>query len=119
METTKTAWAIDASHSEIGFKVKHLVVSNLRGTFGEYEASIYTTGDDFTNAAITFSLHTASINTRNEQRDAHLKAADFFDAERFNEISFVANSSAGAIISGFTDSIALRGIPSNFAVVGS
>jgi polyisoprenoid-binding protein YceI len=91
METTKTAWAIDASHSEIGFKVKHLVVSNLRGTLGEYEASIYTTGDDFTNAAITFSLHTASINTRNEQRDAHLKAADFFDAERFNEISFVAN----------------------------
>jgi polyisoprenoid-binding protein YceI len=91
METTKTTWAIDASHSEIGFKVKHLVVSNLRGTFGEYEASIYTTGDDFTNAAITFSLHTASINTRNEQRDAHLKAADFFDAERFNEISFVAN----------------------------
>jgi len=91
METTKTIWAIDPSHSEIGFKVKHLVVSNLRGTFGEYEASIYTTGDDFTNAAITFSLHTASINTRNEQRDAHLKAADFFDAERFNEISFVAN----------------------------
>jgi len=91
METTKITWAIDASHSEIGFKVKHLVVSNLRGTFGEYEASIYTTGDDFTNAAITFSLHTASINTRNEQRDAHLKAADFFDTERFNEISFVAN----------------------------
>jgi len=91
METTKTTWAIDASHSEIGFKVKHLVVSNLRGTFGEYEASIYTTGDDFTNAAITFSLHTASINTRNEQRDAHLKAADFFDTESFNEIRFVAN----------------------------
>jgi polyisoprenoid-binding protein YceI len=91
METTKTIWAIDPSHSEIGFKVKHLVVSNLRGTFGEYEASIYTTGDDFTNAAITFSLHTASINTRNEQRDAHLKAADFFDTESFNEIRFVAN----------------------------
>lgn len=91
METTKTTWAIDPSHSEIGFKVKHLVVSNLRGTFGEYEASIYTTGDDFTNAAITFSLQTASINTRNEQRDAHLKAADFFDTESFNEIRFVAN----------------------------
>ena len=91
METSKTTWAIDPSHSEIGFKIKHLVVSNLRGTFGEYEASIYTTGDDFTNAAITFSLHTASINTRNEQRDAHLKAADFFDTESFNEIRFVAN----------------------------
>ncbi len=92
METTKTKWAIDPSHSEIGFKVKHLMVTNVRGTFGQYEASIYTTGDDFMSAEIDFWLNPATVNTRDEQRDAHLKAADFFDVENFKEISFVANT---------------------------
>ncbi|GBL36121.1 UPF0312 protein MW2606 [Filimonas sp.] len=92
MEVTKTKWGIDPSHSEIGFKVKHLMISNVRGTFSEYEASIYTTGDDFMSAEIDFWLDPVSVNTRDEQRDGHLKAADFFDVENFKEISFVANT---------------------------
>ncbi len=92
MEATKTKWVIDPSHSEIGFKVKHLMVSNVRGVFSEYEASIYTTGDDFMSAEVDFWLNPASVSTRDEQRDGHLKSADFFDVENFKEISFVANT---------------------------
>jgi len=92
METTKTKWSIDPSHSEIGFKVKHLMVSNVRGIFKEFQASIYTTNDDFMTAEIDFTLNPASIDTRDENRDGHLKGADFFDVENFKEISFIANT---------------------------
>ena len=92
METTKTKWSIDPSHSEIGFKVKHLMVSNVRGIFKEFQASIYTTNDDFMTAEIDFTLNPASIDTRDANRDGHLKGADFFDVENFKEISFIANT---------------------------
>ena len=88
---TKTKWAIDPAHSEIGFRVKHLVFSNVRGSFKEFDASIYTTGEDFTSAEIDFRINAASIDTGIEGRDAHLKNADFFDAEQFKEISFTAS----------------------------
>ena len=91
-ETTKTKWIIDPTHSEIGFKVKHLVIANVRGTFKEYEASIYTTGDDFMSAEIDFWLNPASIDTGDANRDGHLQGSDFFDVENFKEISFVANT---------------------------
>jgi polyisoprenoid-binding protein YceI len=74
---TKTKWGIDPSHSEIGFKVKHLMVANVRGTFKEFDASIYTTGEDFMTAEIDFWLNPATISTGDEKRDAHLKSADF------------------------------------------
>jgi len=89
---TKTKWAIDPMHSEIGFKVKHLVFANVRGSFKEFEASIYTTGDDFNTAEIDVWINPASITTSNEQRDAHLKSADFFDAGNFKEINFTGNT---------------------------
>jgi polyisoprenoid-binding protein YceI len=89
---TKTKWGIDPSHSEIGFKVKHLMIANVRGTFKEFDASIYTTGDDFMSAEIDFWLNPASISTGDEKRDGHLKSADFFDAENFKEIHFTANT---------------------------
>jgi polyisoprenoid-binding protein YceI len=93
METAeKTKWGIDPSHSEIGFKVKHLVISNVRGNFGEYEASIYTTGHDFLTAEIDFWLNPASVNTGDAKRDEHLRSADFFDVEHHKEISFVSNT---------------------------
>ncbi len=96
METTqvitKTKWGIDPAHSEIGFKVKHLMVTNIRGTFKEFDASIYTTGEDFMTAEIDFWLNPASVDTRDEKRDAHLKNADFFDVENFKEINFTADS---------------------------
>jgi polyisoprenoid-binding protein YceI len=96
METTvvltKTKWGIDPAHSEIGFKVKHLMFANVRGTFKEFEASIYTTGEDFMTAEIDFWLNPASISTGDDKRDAHLKSADFFDVEHHKEISFIANT---------------------------
>ena len=70
---TKTKWAIDASHSEIGFKVKHLMISNVKGVFREFEASIYTTGKDFMTSEIDLWINAASIDTGDEKRDTHLK----------------------------------------------
>ena len=88
---TKTKWAIDPAHSEIGFKVKHLVFSNVRGSFKEFNASIHTSGDDFTTTEIEVRINSASIDTGIEQRNQHLRSADFFDVEQFKEITFTAN----------------------------
>ncbi len=96
METTevnvKTKWSIDAAHSEIGFKIKHLMVTNVRGQFKEYDASIYTTGEDFLSAEIDFWLNPSSISTGDVRRDEHLKGPDFFEADKFKEITFTANT---------------------------
>ena len=88
----KTKWVIDASHSEVAFKVKHLMITNVKGVFSEFEASIYTTGDDFMSAEIDFWLNPASVSTGDKGRDAHLAGADFFDVEKFKEIRFLANT---------------------------
>ena len=90
--TTKTKWGIDPVHSEIAFKVKHLMITNVKGVFKEFGASIYTTGEDFMTAEVDFWLNPASIDTGDEKRDAHLKSADFFDADNFKEINFTADS---------------------------
>jgi len=96
METTevntKTKWVIDPAHSEIGFKIKHLMFTNVRGRFKEFDASIYTTGEDFMSAEIDFWINPSSINTGDEKRDAHLRSADFFDVENFKEINFTGNT---------------------------
>ena len=89
---TKTKWVIDPLHSQVGFKVKHLVVSTVRGTFKEYDLSIYTTEEDFLSAEIDFWINPASIDTGQEKRDAHLRSPDFFDVENFKEISFTGNT---------------------------
>jgi polyisoprenoid-binding protein YceI len=91
-ETTKVKWAVDPAHSEIGFKVKHLMISNVKGVFKEFDASIYTTGEDFMTSEIDFWINPASIDTGDEKRDGHLKSADFFDADNFKEISFIGNT---------------------------
>jgi len=93
METainTKTKWNIDTDHSEIGFKVKHLMVANVRGSFKEFDGSIYTTDEDFLSAEIDFWINPASITTRNENRDAHLKNADFSNADLSNTVLVLA-----------------------------
>lgn len=88
METVKTKWLIDPMHSEVHFKVKHLVISTVSGTFKTFEGSLESENDDFHNASIEFTLDVNSIDTNQEQRDTHLKSADFFDAEKFPKISF-------------------------------
>ena len=93
METAiKEKWVIDTTHSEIGFKIKHLMISNVKGIFSEFDASIYTTGDDFTTAEIDCWINVASIETGNADRDKHLKGPDFFDAENHPQISFTSNT---------------------------
>jgi len=90
MSTTK--WSIDTAHSEIGFKVKHMMFTNVSGNFEKFDASIETEGDDFTTAKFDFSGEIDSINTGNADRDNHLRSADFFDAEQFPTLTFKSTS---------------------------
>lgn len=93
METvTKSKWALDATHSEVHFKVKHLVISTVTGTFKKFEGSLETENDDFSNSEIDFALDVNSLDTNQEQRDGHLKSAEFFDAEKYPQISFKSTS---------------------------
>lgn len=87
-----TTWKIDQAHSEVSFKVKHLVISTVVGNFKTFDASIETTKDDFSDGVIKFEADLNSINTKNEQRDAHLKSADFFDAENHPKMTFESTS---------------------------
>ena len=88
----KTKWGIDASHSEVGFKVKHLMISNVHGVFREFDASVYTTAEDFMTVEIDFWLNPASIDTGDAKRDEHLKSAEFFDVENYKQITFIGNT---------------------------
>jgi polyisoprenoid-binding protein YceI len=90
MSTTK--WAVDPTHSEIGFKVKHLMFTNVSGKFTSFDASVTTEGDDFDTAVFEFSADVDSINTNNTDRDNHLKTGDFFDAEQFPKLTFKSTS---------------------------
>src|SRR5690606_30744020 len=87
-----TKWVIDPEHSEIGFKVKHLMISSVKGTFNELEADVDTLGDDFLTAEIDFWMNPASLETNTENRNTHLKSADFFDVENHKEITFVSDT---------------------------
>lgn len=93
-------WSIDQSHSEITFKVRHLMIAHVKGAFKIFDASIYTTGKDFTTAQIDLWIDAASINTGDEKRDEHLKAADFFDIQKHKEITFTSSTIQKADASG-------------------
>lgn len=90
MSTIK--WSIDPAHSEIGFKVKHMMFTNVSGSFGKFDATIETQGDNFENANIEFTGDIDSITTGNTDRDTHLLSADFFDASQFPKIQFKSTS---------------------------
>jgi polyisoprenoid-binding protein YceI len=83
---TAGTWAIDPAHSSIAFSVRHLVVSKVRGTFGSFSGAI-TVAEDGT-PSVTAEIDVASVNTGNEQREEHLKSADFFDVEKYPTASF-------------------------------
>lgn len=85
-------WIIDAAHSELQFKVKHLMISTVTGTFRTFSGSVESNGDDFSGSSVRFEAEVASIDTRSEDRDNHLKSGDFFDAEKFPKLSFVSSS---------------------------
>jgi polyisoprenoid-binding protein YceI len=89
---TATKWVIDPMHSEVQFKVKHLVISTVSGFFKSFAGELVTDGDDFENAEIDFTLDIDSIDTNQTQRDEHLKSAEFFDAATYPKISFKSTS---------------------------
>jgi polyisoprenoid-binding protein YceI len=83
-------WALDPTHSEIQFKVKHLMITTVTGQFNEFEGEVETEGDDFSTARIRFSANINSISTNNAQRDAHLRNSDFFDADNHPQLTFIS-----------------------------
>ncbi len=93
METqTATKWSIDPMHSQVQFKVKHLVISTVTGSFKNFEGTVETEGQDFNDASIEFKLDISSIDTSQAQRDEHLKSPEFFDAEQYPHINFKSTS---------------------------
>ena len=95
-----TNWSIDPTHSEIAFKVKHMMISTVTGHFEDFEATAKTDGDTFENATIAFNAKTASVNTKNQDRDTHLKSDDFFNSEKFPEMKFISTSFQGNELTG-------------------
>jgi polyisoprenoid-binding protein YceI len=89
---TATKWVIDPMHSEVQFKVKHLVISTVTGFFKSFEGSLETVNDDFEDAEISFALNIDSVDTNQSHRDEHLKSADFFDAAQYPQITFKSTS---------------------------
>ncbi|MEN9598379.1 MAG: hypothetical protein RL596_690 [Bacteroidota bacterium] len=85
-------YKIDPMHSEITFKVKHLMITNVTGSFQEFDATLDANEDDFSDAKISFEANVNSISTNNEQRDGHLKSADFFAADEFPKLQFSSTS---------------------------
>jgi polyisoprenoid-binding protein YceI len=85
-------WVLDPTHSELQFKVKHLMITNVTGRFDVLTAEVESDGADFSNAKVHFSANAASINTGNEQRDGHLKSGDFFSVEEFPAIKFESSA---------------------------
>jgi len=92
MGTTTAKWVIDPSHSEIIFKVKHLMIANVKGEFRKFEAEVNANGDDFSAASVHATIDAASVFTNSDDRDGHLKGPDFFDVENHKTLSFDGTS---------------------------
>ena len=96
METlVKTKWAVDPMHSELGFRVKHMMISTVSGYFENFEVNVKSENKDFKDADIEVRIRVNSINTGEKDRDAHLKSDDFFNAENYPEIVFVSKAYDG------------------------
>jgi polyisoprenoid-binding protein YceI len=90
--TGTSVWTIDPSHTEIGFSVKHLMIANVRGRFGSVKGEITVDDNDFSRSTVEARIDAASIDTREEKRDAHLRSPDFFDVATFPFITFESQS---------------------------
>lgn len=100
---TKTKWNVDGTHSEVQFKVKHLVISTVTGFFKKFSGAVETESDDFNGAKVTFSIDVNSIDTNEENRNGHLKSPDFFAAEQYPTIDF------NGVLSKGSDNYTLKG----------
>jgi len=83
-------WVIDPMHSEVQFKIRHLMITNVTGSFDLFQVNVTTEEENFMKAKVDVTVEAGSISTGNEQRDTHLKSADFFDVEKFPQIKFTA-----------------------------
>jgi polyisoprenoid-binding protein YceI len=92
VQTSTTTWNIDPAHSVAEFKVKHMMIANVKGQFPKVSGALFFDEFDLANSRVEASIEAASIHTRDEQRDAHLKSADFFDVEKFPTLHFKSKS---------------------------
>jgi polyisoprenoid-binding protein YceI len=88
----QTSWVLDSAHSEVTFKVKHLMIANVKGEFRKFDVKVQANDESFNHSVISADIDVTSIDTNNTDRDNHLKSADFFDAEKFPTIEFVSSS---------------------------
>lgn len=97
-----TTWKLDPTHSELTFKVKHMMISYVKGEFTSFDAEITTEDDTFSKAKVSASIKTDSVFTNNTDRDTHLKSADFFNAEKYPAITFEAEALTGDVTGNLT-----------------
>lgn len=88
----QTKWVLDPTHSEIDFKVRHMMITNVKGEFRSFDGLILANGDDFSKGSVELNIASDSVFTNNTDRDKHLKSADFFDAENFKALKFTSSS---------------------------
>ena len=100
MDSTKNKWVVDPAHSEVSFKVKHMMISTVTGYFEKFDAVAYAEGDDFKNADVEVTIDIDSVSTKQVDRDNHLKSDDFFNAEKFPQMTFKSKSFDGASLVG-------------------
>lgn len=95
-----TTWKLDPSHSELGFKVRHLMITNVSGSIGKFDVNVESESDDFNNAKINFTADMGTLSTGDSNRDGHLRTADFFETEKFPEMKFASSSFDGSKLNG-------------------
>jgi len=112
---TKSAWKIDTTHTHAEFAVRHLMISTVKGRFADVQGVVHIDESDFTKSDVQVTIGVASIDTREAQRDAHLKSADFFDVEKFPKLVFkskrIAEAKGDILDDEFSHAGALQGGP--------
>jgi polyisoprenoid-binding protein YceI len=109
---TVSTWNLDSAHSSAEFKVKHMMISNVKGTFGGLTGTLKLDETDYTHSTVEASIPVASLTTGDAQRDGHLKSADFFDAEKFPTITFKSSNidSTGGADYAVTGDLTIHGV---------
>jgi polyisoprenoid-binding protein YceI len=106
------SWSLDASHSTVGFSVRHMMVTNVKGSFGKFTAMVDGSPADPASAKISATIEVASVDTRDAKRDEHLRAPDFFDAAKFPQMTFASTKveKTSATTAKVTGNLTLRGV---------